>query len=54
MSGLSELETYNSKWIVKCIHERMDGYGSDIESETCHRTEKVKECWVSTMALNDM
>ena len=32
----------------------MDGHDCDIKSETCHRADKVKERWVSTMALNDM
>lgn len=32
----------------------MDGYDCDIESETCHRAEKVYECWISTIALNDI
>jgi hypothetical protein len=46
--------TYNGKRIVECIHERMDGYDCDIESETCHRAEKVNECWISMVALNEM
>ena len=32
----------------------MDGYDCDIESETSYRAEKVKECWISTVTLNDM
>jgi hypothetical protein len=32
----------------------MDGYDCDIESETCHRAEKMKECWISMVALNDI
>lgn len=57
MRWLIELEkasTYDGNWILKCIHEGMDGYDCDIESEACYRAEKMKECWISMVALNDM
>jgi hypothetical protein len=54
---LTELEntsTDNGIGVVNGIYERMDGHGCHIKSETCHRAEKAKKCWVCMKAMSDI